>query len=330
MNGNFFYNSYSDNSFTPPTDESNNSDSIGTRIDAKHLSSMNSASDAVKATSATMMPNDGPNSTASNQRRQTMQMDFSGNQNALHNAMRRLSAVDFENEGMNPFSFDNALTASLDPALAGDLRQMNLDFQNEAAKQARDLSVDTQFANTMGFNQLAAQNPNFTSPLDMNMSPYMGSAGGMGMRMNMGLDLDMMGDDMGGMNDLFNNHQFESPIMTSPMTTNFAQAMYGSGQDADAAMDANAAMDATSSLIENQPNMSGAAFQMSTTTVQALNIQMPQVGLTSGRMQTKGSIMNAHSSTSSSIKRQQASQLATIGNLTLPWSDPAGMFDCIY
>jgi hypothetical protein len=342
MNGTYLYSTYSDNSFTP-TDDSSTSAGENNGGGGSHqqqqqqqqqqhsqqLDSINtttSDSNSRKAAAAIMARNNAPNSHLSNssgsgaannnQRRQTLPMEFSGNQSQLENTMRRVSAVDFTsqgNQGLNAFSFDpNSLAGGLDPALAGDLQQMNLEFET-SGKAAPDLSVNTQFANSMGFNQMAAQNANFTSQLEMNMSPYMGSAGPMGMGMGMGMDMDLMGgpDGMSGMNDMFNTQQFESPIMTSPMNSTFQQALYGNA----------GSLNTSNPMMDDQPNLNGnGGFQLPTTSGPGLNMQMAQTEQMPPPMSKSAGM--AQGSTTSSSNRKAQQNLATIGNLTLPWQTP--------
>jgi hypothetical protein len=331
MNGNFLYNTYSDKSFSPADDSSTSNDSNAAQRDAAKLSSLNPVRLHLSKSTSSIMSRRASNpplatsaaAAAAAQRRPTMPLDFSGNQESLSNAMRRMSGVDYSQaDSLNPYAFDPSLTGSgsMDPSMVGSMQQMDVDFQANANKHDADLSVDTQFANSMGFGSLG-QNANFTSPLDMNMSQYMNSGGAMGMGMDLGMDMDMMGESMSGMNDLFNNQHFGSPILTSPMTTGFPQGMYGQVPNTSAGT-----TNASGQMMDDQTAMHNANFQMPPTSMpQALNA-MPQPAAPPQNAHAKPNAMPPPSSASSgSSKRSQTSSLATIGSLTLPWSNPSGM-----
>jgi PAS domain S-box-containing protein len=232
------------------------------------------------------------------------------------NKMRRMSVVEFgaqhPSAGTNPFMFDPSLSGALDPGLTGDMQsQLNGQFQKSTGA-GPELAVDTQFANVMDFNNLASNNTNFTSPLDMDLTgQYLDNNNSMGLA----LDMDMLNNEMNAMNDMFTSQQYGSPIITSPMTATFDPSTYAPAQDSSGGM-----ID-SSHILPNQPNNSS-NMQMQNASADSSNFQSQGVGPAHPQ---KASDMPRPSTTSSSSKRHnQPSSPTTFRNISLPWSDPPG------
>lgn len=225
----------------------------------------------------------------------------------------RINMMDFgvqqPGSSMAMFNFDPSLSGTLDDASTDMQAQLNAQYQ-KAASSGPGLSVDTHFANVMNFNPMGSANSNFQSPLDVDYSnQYLNNNGGA----NMPLDIDMLNESIASMNDLFSNQQFDSPVITSPMTGTFNAAAYTQPQHL------------TSSL------MGDASQLMSTSSTNGPNLQLGTTGTTNVNAQTqarrsstsKTSSMGPPSASSSSKARGQSIP-ATIADLTLPWSNPTG------
>jgi hypothetical protein len=136
------------------------------------------------------------------------------------------------------------------------------------------------------------------------------------------LDTNVLGDSMTAMNDMFSTQQFASPIITSPMATNFGPSVFGSSE---ASMNA---LDTTSQLLA--PHTGGQSSDLDITLPLVAAKDFHQAAQAPGesqlQMQKATTILSVTSSTPVTKPTVESAGPARIGDRELPWSDPVGKF----
>jgi hypothetical protein len=189
-------------------------------------------------------------------RRQSVPGSFYSDQQqiaALDENLRRATTMDFSAQqplgSVNPFGYDASM-AALDPSFS-ETMQMHMAGASQAINvPVPDMSMETQFQTVMGYNPLSA--PGYQSALGMNQ---MGSFLTTSPSMPLSLDTDAM-SGMPAMADVFATHQYDTPILTSPMVANFGPPVFGSSDVPMSAAPASQMLgsDPTSQMMGSDPN----------------------------------------------------------------------------
>jgi hypothetical protein len=237
-------------------------------------------------------------------------MAFGNNAAGIDSAMEDYGSQ--PNVGVNRVHYDPSLTGAMDTTMIGNIQpQIGLGSQQNQANAAPRLSLDTQYQSQMDFSGLPQPNAAYHSSLDLDLtSPFLNSAGPMPLAMDF-----MNSADMNSINDFFASHNFDSPLMTSPMASTFGQSMYGPSQDAGGdAMEPADQLAVVQEQVDDTPETEMKAS--SSSVIQSLS--------RSGQPQAAQPLSlpprtNVSSGTS---KSRNSGGPAVIGGITLPWTDP--------
>jgi len=147
-------------------------------------------------------------------------------------SLRRASMMEFT--GSSPSGPLD--TFQFDPSAASAFDSTDLPTQMNGAPRARrsshvGLSVNTQLPNQNFYGPMGSTGSAYTSPMHMNgaldmdlNSPYATPG------LPLSMDLNMMGNELSTV-DMFGGPDFDSPMVGSPMHTNFAGSVMGPAQD---------------------------------------------------------------------------------------------------
>lgn len=167
-------------------------------------------------------------------RRASVPMAYGGTP-GLDVSLRRASMMEFTGSSppgpLDTFQFDPSGASAFDTTMTTDLPGQ----VNGAARARRashvGLSVNTQLPNQNFYGPMGPPGSAYASPMHMNgsldmdlSSPYVTSG------LPLPMDLNMMGNELSTV-DMFGGPDFESPMVVSPMHTNFAGSMMGPTQD---------------------------------------------------------------------------------------------------
>lgn len=233
------------------------------------------------------------------------------------------------------FQFDPSATTGFDTAMGNDIStQMNSMPRARRASEI-DLSINTQLPNQGVYGVMAQPESAFASPMNMNgsldmdlSSPYITSA------VPLNMDFNMMGNELSGV-DMFGAQNFESPMVGSPMQTNFAGSMMGPTQDPGGGM----VDPSNSSLPPSTETSATPDFRTpgSRTGSQEGSVQPPARGTRTSTSPQSSQIPNVKphmappiappmsaASFDSQAPASSAGAREMIGGNVLPWSTPAG------
>jgi PAS domain S-box-containing protein len=166
-------------------------------------------------------------------RRQSMPQQFGGNPSGMSAAdMRRISMMDYGSASpadLGGFQYDN--TGGMPP-------QSHRRLTHQNSHDGRELSLNTSnFANNaQNYNAMMAQNSPYGVPNDMSQSnaldismksPFLDTSVGMGM--DFGNDGSAMGNAAMPQMNMYNQAQFNQPVMQSPMNVGSGHATPSTG-----------------------------------------------------------------------------------------------------
>jgi len=270
-------------------------------------------------------------------RRRSMPTSY-GSSQAVDISTRRMTMMDFTDPSpavpINGFNFDPVTAAGFDTAMTADLsNEMNGISRDRRASHA-DLSINTQHPSQAVYGSVVHPGSAFGSSMTINTSldidpssPYITSG------IQLPMDLNMMGNDLSAV-DMFGTQAFESPMLGSPMQTNFAGSMMGPPQDPgggmtdrsrdsiphsiDTSMTPNFRLPGSATTNQEgnaQPSTAGTSASDGQQTVQMPRIQSQVIPPT----------LNTTSFTPhTALPNAAASEL--IGGTGLPWSIPTGQY----
>lgn len=268
-------------------------------------------------------------------RRRSMPMSFGGTQ-GVDVSMRRMTMMEFSGGPLDNFQFDpSAASTGFDATMTADIpNQMNGMSRARRASQV-DLSINTQLPNQGVYGAMPQTGSAFASPMNINRSldvdlnsPYITSA------VPLNMDFSVMANEISGV-DMFGAPNFDSPMVGSPVNTNFAGSMMGPTQDPGGG------------IVERSKSSLPSSTENGTTP--DFRTPASRTGSHEGSVQpsTRGTSASAgpQSSQMPSIAPQMAPRIAppmsaasfipqtpspsagapeTIGGTVLPWSTPAG------
>jgi len=270
-------------------------------------------------------------------RRRSMPTSYRGSQ-AVDISMRRMTMMEFTDPSpavpINGFTFDPATAAGFDTTMTTDLSaEMNGIPRDRRASQA-DLSINTQHPSQAMYGSMVQPGSAFGSSMTINTSldmdpssPYITSG------IQLPMDLNMMGNDLSAV-DMFGTQAFESPILGSPMQTNFAGSMMGPAQDPGGGM----ANRSRNSILHSIDTNVAPDFRLpgSGTTNQEGSAQPSTAGTSASDGQQTAQMSRIQSQVipptlnTSSFAPQTALPSAAapelIGGAALPWSIPSGQY----